>query len=133
MTDKFYFYNAANDIHFSRLSRQFLFPSPGGASFCKIVVKNCEKSKNLQKSLCPTSYRQLRDLKKNPLQQFRAKALDVHLYNIFFSISLYSADSNCQSSYRLSKNGLERTSYFVCPKGHTGSKFCTISLGLLCT
>jgi len=38
-------------------------------------------------------------LKKIPLKLFGAENVDVHLY-IFFRMSLYSADSKCQSLYR---------------------------------
>ena len=40
-------------------------------------------TKSAEKFVRTTSYRQLRNLKKVPLQQFRAEYVDVHLYKTF--------------------------------------------------
>jgi len=61
-----------------------------------------------------------------------AENVDVHLYN-FFRTSLYSADSNCQKSYRQSKKKRFGMNKFVRTKSHRESKFYKISLGLLYT
>ena len=67
-----------------RCTIQFSFLLLGGAT----IFANCgQKLRKVQKSaekfVRTTSYKQLRDLKKIPLQQFRAQNVDVHLYNFF--------------------------------------------------
>ena len=84
-------------------------------SFCRHMVpqfsRNCrQKLRKVQKSaekfVRTTSYRQLRDLKKIPLQLLRAENVDVHLYKTF-SARRYLALTECRSSYRQSNNGSE--------------------------
>jgi len=95
-------------------------------SFREIAVKNCEivKSSKIGRQVCAQHF-----VKKNPPQYFTARKVNVHLYKcFFFRILLYSASSNCQISYRESKNGSERTQ-FARIKSHIGSKFSKIFFG----
>ena len=68
-----------------RCTTQFAYLSLVGATiFAKLrskIVKIQKKSE--EKFVRTTSYRQLRDLKKILLQQFRDKIVDVHLYKNF--------------------------------------------------
>ena len=101
-------------------------------NFRKIAVKKLRKVEKLaEKFVRTTSYRQLKDLKKIPLQQFRAENVDVQLYKIF-GMSLHSADSNCQNFVEVIQKRLGMNK-FVRTKSHTGNKFSKTSLGLLCT
>jgi len=89
-----------NDCSF-RSARPFLFPSLGGATILvKLWYKIAKSPKKNRKSLCtPLCIDSWEIFLKIPPLYFRAENVDVHLYFIFRT-SLYSADSNCQSSYR---------------------------------
>ena len=106
----------ARDCYFGCTTQVPISAARWRHNFCEIAVKNFKNSKNQQKSVHTTSYRQVRDLKKIPPQWFRDKNADVLLYKNFLCTSLYSVDSQCQTSYyRQSKNGSERTR-FCAPK-----------------
>ena len=68
----------SNALHSSHFCFQM---APQGSRNCGQKLRKVQKS--MVKFVRTTSYRQLRDLKKIPLQQFRAENVDVHLYNFF--------------------------------------------------
>ena len=69
-----------------KCTRQYLFLLLGCATiFAKLCSKNSKSPKISGKVCGMTSYRQLRDLKEIPLQQFRAENVDVHLYKKNFA------------------------------------------------
>ena len=84
-------------------------------NFCKIMVENCKNSKNRQKSLCA----QLRIDGRKIWIKFHCSSLGPRTYRctytIFFCMSLYSADSNCQKFIQVVQKWLG-TNKFVCTK-----------------
>ena len=100
---------------------------------CAKLRSKIAKSSKIGGKVCAHHFVQIAErFEKNPPQQFRAENVDMHLYKIFFRISLYNADSSCQISYRQSKKRLGMNK-FVRTKSHAGNTFSKTSLGLLCT
>ena len=88
------------DLFFQMHYIVLIFDARCRYNFREIKVKNCEKSKNRRKCLCAPlhidSWEIWRKFHCNSLAMY----LDVHLHKNVFHVTLYSADSNCQISYR---------------------------------
>ena len=116
----------SDTLHSSHIRRQV---APQFSLNCGQKLRKSEKS--AEKFVRTTSYRQLRDLKKIPLQYFKAENVDVLLCKIFSArryIALTALSNFVQVvQKRLGMNKILRT------KIHTGSKFSETSLALLCT
>ena len=73
-----------------RCTTQFSYLSLGGAAIFAKLRSKITKSPKIGGNVCAHHFvcRQLRDLKKIPLQQFRAENVDVHLYNFFQHVAI---------------------------------------------
>jgi len=80
---------------------RFPFPLPGGATIFVKLWSKISKTPKISKKVCAHHFVQTGErFKKIPPQWFRDKNVDVHLYKNFLCTSLYSVDSQCQTSFR---------------------------------